>query len=387
MKILVASDDPFSYSAYSQQGWLVTKYLQSIGHDVKYYGLYYPGKPQIYEGVPLYGNMGQHNGSTLFTHYLKQFESDLLFTIKDPLIFDKGVMKRVSVWAAFCPVDTEPISPGLKSILQTAYRILTPTRWSQSEISALGLSADYTPHAVDLTFWQTPSDRRAFRKRLQIAENAFVACMVGANNEYPSRKGFDIAITAWSIFIKEHPDSVLYIYSDVNSNPGGVSIANLFNMLDIPERNYRVVDQGFFNQGLEREYIRDIYYASDVFLHPSTGEGFSIPVVEAQACGLPVISNNFTALKETVKVGWKLNWEDPTHGDLFFHPWQSFRFRSNTSAVVACLEQAYALYHTDNWVILKEKAKNSILEYDLKVLDQYWKPVFEQIEKDIKAEL
>jgi glycosyltransferase involved in cell wall biosynthesis len=47
-----------------------------------------------------------------------------------------------------------------------------------------------------------------------------------------------------------------------------------------------------------------IYSAMDVLLNPAMGEGYGIPIVEAQACGVPVIVTDFTAMPELVGGGW-----------------------------------------------------------------------------------
>ena len=43
-----------------------------------------------------------------------------------------------------------------------------------------------------------------------------------------------------------------------------------------------------------------IYSACDVLAQPSLGEGFGVPVVEAMACGLPVVCSDGGALPEVV---------------------------------------------------------------------------------------
>ena len=42
----------------------------------------------------------------------------------------------------------------------------------------------------------------------------------------------------------------------------------------------------------------------DVFLLPSKGEGFGIPLIEAQACGIPVIITKCTGHEELMGGGW-----------------------------------------------------------------------------------
>lgn len=49
--------------------------------------------------------------------------------------------------------------------------------------------------------------------------------------------------------------------------------------------------------------IRDLLRSADVFLHPAISEGFSNAVIEAQACGLPVICTDADGLAENIEDG------------------------------------------------------------------------------------
>jgi glycosyltransferase involved in cell wall biosynthesis len=44
--------------------------------------------------------------------------------------------------------------------------------------------------------------------------------------------------------------------------------------------------------------LPEIYHAAEAFLFPSVYEEFGIPVVEAMACGCPVVSSNTGAIPE-----------------------------------------------------------------------------------------
>jgi glycosyltransferase involved in cell wall biosynthesis len=46
------------------------------------------------------------------------------------------------------------------------------------------------------------------------------------------------------------------------------------------------------------ETARDLYRAAEVFVYPSLAEGFGLPVVEAMACGVPVVVSTADALRE-----------------------------------------------------------------------------------------
>jgi glycosyltransferase involved in cell wall biosynthesis len=48
------------------------------------------------------------------------------------------------------------------------------------------------------------------------------------------------------------------------------------------------------------EEIQALYEEADVFIYPSLYEGFGLPVLEAMACGCPVIASNVSSLPEVV---------------------------------------------------------------------------------------
>jgi len=61
--------------------------------------------------------------------------------------------------------------------------------------------------------------------------------------------------------------------------------------------NPGVINLGYINE-IDMPYL---YNACDMFLHTSLYEGFGLPVLEAMACGCPVISSNSASLPEIVK--------------------------------------------------------------------------------------
>jgi glycosyltransferase involved in cell wall biosynthesis len=56
----------------------------------------------------------------------------------------------------------------------------------------------------------------------------------------------------------------------------------------------RVFKKGF----IEEEDLPALYSLSTCFIYPSLYEGFGLPILEAQACGCPVISSNTTSIPE-----------------------------------------------------------------------------------------
>jgi len=72
---------------------------------------------------------------------------------------------------------------------------------------------------------------------------------------------------------------------------------------------YNIIDIGY-GRGkygtTDDRTLAMLYNACDIYLAPSKAEGFGLPVLEAMACGCPVIASNCTSFPEVVGNGGKL---------------------------------------------------------------------------------
>jgi glycosyltransferase involved in cell wall biosynthesis len=163
----------------------------------------------------------------------------------------------------------------------------------------------YVPHAVDTEVYR-PYDRREVRRTLGAPENGFLVGMVAANKGRPSRKGFVQALQAFKVLAEKHDDAYLYLHTMVN--PGIAAGEDLFAIVEslgIPKDRVMVADQyRVLFDPFPADAMAKIYSSLDVLLNPSMGEGFGVPILEAQACGVPVIVTDFSAMTELCGAGW-----------------------------------------------------------------------------------
>jgi len=100
------------------------------------------------------------------------------------------------------------------------------------------------------------------------------------------------------------------------------------------------------------------------------GEGFGIPVIEAQACGTPVIVSNFTAQPELCGDGWVVD------GQPFWDAAQKSWFLTpSVPGIINALEEAYKRGHGTS-----QKAVEFAKQYQADaVYESHWKPAMKEI--------
>ncbi len=125
------------------------------------------------------------------------------------------------------------------------------------------------PNSVDQSVFY-PMDRKLSRKRFGIREDIFVVGFVGG---FIERKGDKRVLAAI-----EQLDNVYGAFAGKGDKPSGP----------------RVV----FCQGLKHDEIPAFLSACDLFVLPTLSEGCCNAVVEALACGLPVVSSNLPFNKD-----------------------------------------------------------------------------------------
>lgn len=103
------------------------------------------------------------------------------------------------------------------------------------------------------------------------------------------RKGIDEIVEAYGKIHEKHKDVLLIIVGKEES----IFVSSLLNI-----KNSKVSENIVFTGYVSDEEKRILYSSAEMFLFPSKYEGFGIPVLEAMACGCPVITTNISSLPE-----------------------------------------------------------------------------------------
>lgn len=109
--------------------------------------------------------------------------------------------------------------------------------------------------------------------------------------EWGERKAPEVLLRAYfRAFAPE--DDVLLLLKVTNHDPG-VDIETQLAALDLPQRGPPVAL--LHNRVLPLHQMGSLYRSADCFVLPTRGEGWGLPIIEAMACGLPVIATGWSA--------------------------------------------------------------------------------------------
>lgn len=177
--------------------------------------------------------------------------------------------------------------------LQNASEIIAVSNFTKNEIAhSLKIPMDLIQviHCgVDRNHYH-PADKDATRELLEIGKDLNVVLYVGS--EEP-RKNFPLLLEAFDEVRKNIPNLVLIKVGTAQAPGMRKKSYNLVTKLHLQ-------NSVFFTGYISESDLPMYYQAADLFVFPSSYEGFGIPPLEAMACGCPVIATNATSLPEVV---------------------------------------------------------------------------------------
>jgi glycosyltransferase involved in cell wall biosynthesis len=372
-RILIHSNAPWVPSGYGKQTAHLTRILQSLGHEVvvsAFCGL--TGAPMDWEGTTVLPSGQYEYGIDVLPHHIAMVRPDVTIALMDVWKLGPiGGQLMEHNMAAWVPVDCTPLSRlDAQFFHQFGVRPIAMSRFGEEQLRGADLDPLYAPHVVDRNVFQPlEPDRRAdYREKMGI-DGTFVIGLCAANND-AVRKAFPEQLEAFRIFHERHPESFLRIHS-IARGARGLDLEQLAGGLGMEPGCMQITDtyaqvSGMFDDSL----MADWYGVLDVLSSCSYAEAFGVPMIEAQACGTPVVATAGSAMWEMSAHGWTVP------GERFWnHVHGAWWTRPRVDAIVRAYEKAYAGASKR-----REECRTFTEQFDCRTAaETHWKGIVEEL--------
>jgi glycosyltransferase involved in cell wall biosynthesis len=378
MRILIHSVAPHVPSGYGVQCGLLIKQLNLLGHQVAVSSVYgISGAPMTWENTPIFPQGRVEYGLDTIVGHARLFHADLIISVMDArkLLPIAGMLadEKYGI-ACWLPIDTEDkLGAPDKMVLDALHAF--PLAMSKHGLKLLNQAgfptARYVPHAIDADVYHVSDDREKIREDAGLSKN-FVIGINSANNDM-SRKSWPEQVAAFSKFAKKHKDALLLVHTHMNTTRGH-NLYELFADYELSDQ-VKFTDQYIVTAGLmESDSMAEWYSTLNVLSNCAYGEGFGVPILEAQSVGTPVVVTKASAMKELCGAGWTVTGEpfwNPTHHAEWIRPSQH--------GILAAYEKAYQSKDAR-----REDAAAFAIPYDYRaVATSHWKAILDEIEEEL----
>ena len=187
----------------------------------------------------------------------------------------------------------EPGAQHADAFTRDANLIVTPTRWSRERLLEWGYPADkvhVVTHGVNAhTFRPLDTDERALNRRnLGFDDGSYVFLNLGAAMW---NKGLDVLLLAYATLRQKHRH-IRLVLKDQRSLYGIGMDSTIKTLCQSHPQLFgadTLASISLVTDNLSQAHLRALYGMADCYVSPYRAEGFNLPVLEAIACGTPVV--------------------------------------------------------------------------------------------------
>ena len=285
------------------------------------------------EELEAYGSSGSNQfGEWIFDHVCLDFLPDIVCDIRDFWMLEfieRSPFRPFFKWAIMPTVDARPQARQWIATYQSADACFTYSDWagevlkdqSGGKINYLG-SAPPSAHPA----YKTIEDKATHKKNLGIDPKYKIIGTVMRNQR---RKLYPDLFEAFKKFLDQSEDKNFYLYCHTSYPDLGWDIPELLQEHQLashvlftyicPEAKKpfpslfkgAVAQSPFTNKwgstlsnvknGASYEDLANIINLFDLYVQYANCEGFGLPQVEAAACGIPVVSTDYSAMESVVR--------------------------------------------------------------------------------------
>lgn len=228
-------------------------------------------------------------------------------------VHDLGMLVYPEEWKMMDPIARQLLRLSLNGLKRADLIIAVSEFTKQSIIRNLDISPN---HVITIHsginrdyFFPMPDAKERLLNNFPYLSSLSGPRLLYVGSELP-RKNLSVLLEATAILKKEFPNITLLKIGSA----GGKRFRDQFL------KNIQIVNLNdfiTFIEGITDQELGLFYSAADVFVQPSNLEGFGFPVLEAMACGIPVVCSRAGSLPEIVEHAGIL--VDPKDASAFAH--------------------------------------------------------------------
>jgi len=385
LRVLWASDAPWATSGYSVETAITTTRLKDHCDLALLctFGLH--GGMQEWGGMPVFPGGADHFANDVIPKAARAWQADVVITLKDALVFNPQTFTGLR-WLPMTPIDHDPSTPQVIERVRQSYRPIAYAPHGFRALRLAGLDPLYAPHGFDPAVY-FPQDKVEARTSLGLPSDLFIIGMVAVNRGgLPSRKSWRENLQAFALFARDKPNVRMFLHTDIADDgyEGGIQLRQDMAKLGILDKVLFCDQEKYRYGGFPPEYMRAFYNSLDVLNAVSMGEGFGIPVLEAQACGRPVIIGDWCAHEDLCFAGWKVKKEESHH---WFDGQDGGVFIAKPEAIADRMGEAWTVWQKGSTISMRQLAvlaTSGAAPYAIdRVIEEHWLPLLSEISTDI----
>lgn len=207
-------------------------------------------------------------------------------------------------WIIMQPWEYTKLPQEFVDFFKDAHELWTPSNYSRQAFVNSGIDfnkVQVIPNGIDPELFTPKGNKFKLNSNKKI-KFLFVGGTI-------ARKGIDLLLKSY-VDAFSNKDDVSLIIKDMGGNTfyKGQTAQNMIKEIQNVE-TYPEIE--YINTELNEEEMISLYRACDVFVSTYRGEGFSMPTLEAMACGLPVVVTDGGATDDFVDntFAWKIKSE------------------------------------------------------------------------------
>lgn len=286
-----------------------------------------PNEVQAYESNP-YNKFGAFK----FEKTMLEFKADVCIDARDVWHCQHAISSPLRPYYNLIlmpAIDAEPQKDEWVSHYKSADAVITYTDWAKellNKISGSTIKTTVSASPVCDTCFTPVLDKAKHKQMMGFSPDMKVIGTVMRNQR---RKLFPALIQAFEKYVIDNNVNDTYLYCHTSYPDDGFDFPSLIKSSKIGHkiiftyicRKCGNVAPGFFKDAktictrcnhlamgmpnttvsVSNEVLAQIYNCFDIYVQYASLEGFGMPVVEAAACGVPVMATDYSAMSEVVR--------------------------------------------------------------------------------------